>query len=299
MKENKITPIENQINNRILTIRNKQVMLDSDLAKLYGVETKRLNEQVKRNSERFPNDFCWQLTKKEYEFLRSQFATLETKGRGKYKKYLSYVFTEHGVAMLSSVLKSKVAIQINIQIINAFIKSRKIIKNNLVFISRLENLEEKQIKDKIEVDQKFEKVFKALETKKPEFGLFYENKMFDAYKFIADLVKSAQKRLILIDNFVDENTFYFLKNINKKIEITIYTKNLTKELTLIKNKFNSQYKDNVKLKEFKLSHDRFLIIDNDLYHLGASLKDLGKKWFGFSKMNDFLNEVLERLREIK
>ncbi len=206
MTEIKIIPIENQINSKILTIRGKQVMLDSDLANLYGVETKRLNEQVKRNFERFPKDFCWQLTKEEYEFLRSQIATLETKGRGKYKKYLPFVFTEHGVAMLSSVLNSKIAININIQIINAFIKSRKIIKNNLFFISRLENLEIKQIKDKIEVDKKFENVFKALEIKKPEFGIYYNDQIFDAYKFITDLVKSTKERLILIDNFVDENT---------------------------------------------------------------------------------------------
>jgi hypothetical protein len=295
MKENNIIAIEDQINNKILSVRDKQVMLDSDLADLYGVETRILNQAVKRNIKRFPIDFRFQLTKKEYNSLRSQFVILDVNSRGKHIKYLPFVFTEHGVTMLSSVLKSQTAVDINIKVVKAFIKSRKIIRNNFLVLDRLERVEINQLK----LDQKFEKIFKALETKKPEVGIYYNDQLFDAYKFITDLVKTAQKRLILIDNFVNENTFYFLKNVDKKVEVLIYTKNLTKELILIKDKFNSQFKTNLKLKEFKLSHDRFLIIDNDLYHLGASLKDLSKKWFGFSKMDGFLDEFLERLEKIE
>ena len=313
----KITQIE--IENRIFTIRGLQVMLDAHLAELYNVETKRLNEQVKRNSERFPESFMFQLTKQEWDFLqsqnaattsgsvlrsqnasleidnglKSQNATIENK-RGRHSKYLPYVFTEQGVAMLSAVLRSDIAVQVSIQIMQAFVNMRKFLLNNASVFQRLERIELKQI----QTDEKFEKIFKALESgqTKPDMGIFFDGQVFDAYTFAADLIKTATQSIVLIDNYIDESVLTLLSKRKESVSASIYTKEINKALQLDLKKHHTQYAP-IEVKTFTNSHDRFLIIDNkELYHIGASLKDLGKKWFAFSRMDSLVNELLERIK---
>jgi len=289
---------ESSIKQRIFVIRGVQVMIDSDLAELYKVPTKRLNEQVKRNIERFPNDFMFQLSSYELENLRSQFATtklnfIESNNEYGGRRYLPYVFTEQGVAALSGILKSKTAIEINLQIIRTFVSMRKFISSNAQIFQRLDRVELKQL----EHNHKFEKVFKAIEDKsiKPSKGIFFDGQIFDAYKFVSGLVKSAKKSIVLIDNYVDESVLVLFSKC-KDVEIIVYTKNLNKKLELDVNKFNSQY-SNLIIRKFNKSHDRFMIIDNkEVYHFGASLKDLGKKWFAFSKFDKKAVEMLDRLK---
>jgi phage regulator Rha-like protein len=282
-------------------------MLDSDLAKIYKVETKNLNRAVSRNIERFPEKFRFQLTQLEFDeyekSLRFQIGTLKNKdqslksqnailkkGRGQHSKYLPYVFTEQGVSMLSAVLRSETAIKVSILIIEAFVEMRKFISENAAIFQRLEKVEIKQI----ETDQKFEQIFTALEDKsiKPKQGIFYDGQIFDAYVFVADLIRSAKNSILLIDNYVDESVLELFTKRNKNVSVIIYTKNITQTLKQDLTKYNSQYQK-IEIKKFSKSHDRFLIIDDkELYHLGASLKDLGKKWFAFSKMEiDALNVI--------
>lgn len=279
---------ENQIKNKIYTIRGLQVMLDRDLAELYEVSTKRLNEQVKRNKERFPSDFMFKLTSNEKKELVAKCDHLKPLV---YSSQNPHVFTEQGVAALSGILKSGKAIEMNIKIVRAFVAMRKFISSNAQIFQRLDRVELEQI----EHDEKFEQIFKAIEDKgiKPSKGIFFDGQVFDAYKFVSGLVKSAKKSIILIDNYIDESVLTLFSV--KKINVIIYTKNLTKKLELDVKKFNSQY-GNISLKKFTKSHDRFMIIDNkEVYHFGASLKDLGKKWFAFSKFNKKSLKLLERL----
>ena len=307
-----------QIQNRIFTIRDKQVMIDSDLALLYNVEVKRLNEQVKRNIERFPDKFRFQLTKeelKEYEnSLRSQNATLgkdnkvlrlqneTSKEKRGGRRYLPYAFTEQGVAMLSAVLRSETAIKVSIQIIDAFVEMRKFISQNANLFQRVNNIEQKQIASdvkQIETDTKIDAILDAIEEKeiKPKQGIFFEGQIFDAYKFVSDLFRSAKTSILIIDNYVDDTVLTHLTKKKKTVKVSIYTKNLSEQLKLDAEKFNSQYK-NVTLEKFNKSHDRFIIIDDkDIYHFGASLKDLGKKWFAFSKFGKGALTILEKLEK--
>jgi len=284
---------ENRIKNKIYTIRGVQVIIDRDLAKLYDVDIKRLNEQVKRNMERFPEDFMFQLTASEYNSLRSQIATLE-QGRGKYRKYLPYVFTEQGVAMLSGVLRSDTAIKVSIQIMNSFIAMRRFISTNAQIFQKIGKVEQKLL----EHDSKFEQVFKLIEDKelKPEKGIFFDGQIFDAYKFVSDLIRNAKNSIVLIDNFVDDSVLTLFSKRRNNVSIVVYTKIITKQLRLDLDKHNSQY-PLIEIKEFKHSHDRFMIIDNkEVYHIGASLKDLGKKWFAFSKFDKDALRLLEKLK---
>ncbi|OHD89654.1 ORF6N domain-containing protein [Sulfuricurvum sp. RIFCSPLOWO2_12_FULL_43_24] len=316
---NKVTAsIDETIKTKIYTIRGMQVMLDSDLAELYGVETKNLNRAVNRNSDRFPQNFMFQLSEEEHqnlksqfatsslsdslrfqngtlddeESLRSQFVTLEN-SRGKHRKYLPYVFTEQGVAMLSAVLRSQSAVQMSIHIINAFVEMRKFISNNALIFQRLDSLEQKQSK----TDEKVEAIFNAIEDRsiKPKQGIFYDGQVYDAYLLVSDLIKSAKESIILIDNYVDESVLTLLSKRDMKVNATIYTKNITKQLELDLQKYNTQY-PTIELKKFDSSHDRFLLIDEkEVYHIGASLKDLGKKWFAFSKLDMGALNILEKL----
>ncbi|MDD2697654.1 MAG: ORF6N domain-containing protein [Arcobacteraceae bacterium] len=294
---NEIMVNEENIKSKIYTVRGLQVMLDSDLAELYGVETKVFNQAVKRNIERFPENFRFQLTDAEYKILRSQFVTLRLDSEnewGKHTKYLPYVFTEQGVSMLSAVLKSKIAVQVSIQIIEAFVNMRKFISNNALIFQRLETLENKQSKN----DEKFNKLFEALEDKtiKPKQGIFYDGEVFDAYRFVADLIRSAKNKIILIDNYVDDSVLTLFSK-NQNIDVMIYTQTISKQLTLDLEKYNAQYKA-IEIKSFKYSHDRFMIIDDvNIYHIGASLKDLGKKWFAFSKLDIESFGVLKKLEK--
>ncbi len=293
------------ISNKIHTIRGLQVMLDNDLAELYGVETKNLNRAVNRNIERFPLSFRFQLTEEEYENIRVQCATSSSKdslrfqfgtienGRGKHRKYLPYVFTEQGVSMLSAVLRSDMAIKVSIQIIEAFVNMRKIISNNAFIFQRLDLLEQKQFR----TDEKIDSVLSALEdkTKKPSEGIFFDGQIYDAYAFVNDLLKSAKSEVVLIDNYIDD-TIFTLFSKYQNLTFKVYTQTISKQLKLDYQKYCSQY-NNIELQEFKKAHDRFLILDNkEMYHIGASLKDLGKKWFAFSKFEIEYWDILRRLK---
>ena len=290
MVKKSLIPSNNYFIKRIQTIRGTQVMIDGDLAELYEVPTKRLNEAVKRNIERFPEDFMFRLSEKEKNELVAKCDHLNLL---KFSYQLPYVFTEQGVASLSGVLKSKKAIEVNIQVIRAFVTMRKFISKNAELFRRLDNVEKKQI----EYDSKFELVFDAIEDKEfiKKQGIFYDGQIFDVYQFISDLIKDAQNSIILIDNYVDDSILTLFSKRQKNVKVIIYTKSISKQLRLDLEKFNSQYPI-IEIKEFKKSHDRFLIIDNkEIYHIGASLKDLGKKWFAFSKIEQ---DSLKFLRKI-
>ena len=287
---NKLTNTLTSIENKIYTIRGLQVMLDRDLADLFGVETRRLNEQVKRNIQRFPSEFMFQLTKEEFENLMSQIAT-SSLGHGGLRKE-PFVFTEQGVSMLSAVIKSQTAIEMSIQIIKSFVNMKRFLSNNAQIFNRLENLEKQQLNTNTKIDN----ILDAIEDKsiKPKQGIFYDGQIFDAYNFISDLVRDAQKSIVLIDNYVDDSVLILFSK-NQNIDITIYSKTISKQLKLDLEKYNQQYRP-IKAIKFDNSHDRFMIIDKtEVYHIGASLKDLGKKWFAFSKFN---NDSVEILRKI-
>ncbi|RRJ89813.1 ORF6N domain-containing protein [Paenimyroides tangerinum] len=289
--ENSIIP-QKDIENRIYSIRGKQVMLDTDLANIYQVETKVFNQAIKRNAERFPKNFCFQLTSEEWEVLRSQIVTLNT-GRGQHRKYLPFVFTEQGIAMLSGVLKSTVAIRVSIEIMNAFVEMRKMLISNAALFHRLDKIELRQL----ESDQKFEEIFKALESDKlhSEKGVFYNGQVFDAYTFVSDIIRRAKSSIILLDNYVDDTVLTLLGKRSDNVTATIYTKNISNQLRLDLQRYNSQYLP-IEVEIFSNAHDRFLIIDDtELYHIGASLKDLGKKWFAFSRMDIEVARMLQLL----
>lgn len=278
-----------QIESRIFTFRGLQVMVDSNLAELYQVEVKRLNEQVKRNIERFPISFRFQLNEDEKKELVANCDRFDTL---KHSSSNPYAFTEQGVAMLSAVLRSNTAINVSIEIINAFVAMRKLLQENHLLFSRLDKIELKQL----ETDQKFEKIFKALEFNPlPRQGIFYHGQIFDAWIFATDLVKAANKSIILIDNYVDETVLTLLSKRKKNVTAEIFTQKISKQFQLDLLKYNSQY-DKIEVKEFSKSHDRFLIIDQkEVYFIGASLKDLGKKWFAFSKISLDAEQMVKKL----
>ncbi len=285
---------EQNIKDKIFTIRGVQVLLDRDLAELYGVETRVLNQAVKRNLKRFPERYMFQLTKQELNNWMSQIVISNKELMG--IRTMPYVFTEQGVSMLSAVLHSETAIEISIQIIDAFVSMRRFLSKNAGIFQRLDNVERNQLEYQIKTDKNFDKVFKALEDKsiKPKQGIFFDGQIFDAYKFINDLIKTTKKQIILIDNYIDENTLLLFSKL-KKVQVTIFTKTISKKLELDLEKYNAQYNP-IKIKKFKNSHDRFLIIDNKkVYHFGASLKDLGKKWFGFNKFEIDAIDMLKKL----
>jgi len=294
--------------NLIYTVRGVQVMLDEDLAMVYKVDLKRLNEQVKRNSDRFPTAFRFQLTKEEWEILRSQIATLETKpkniksqiatldddGRGKHRKYLPYVFTEQGVSMLSAVLHSETAVKASIAIMNAFVEMRRLMVDHAALFQRIDRLELRLNAN----DKKFEQIFKALDSGKPEpvSGIFYDGQIFDAHAFVSDLIRKARKSLVLIDNYIDDTVFTLFLKRKTGVKVTFYTRNISPQLKLDAEKHKAQHAP-VEVKPIAVAHDRFLIIDDtELYHIGASVKDLGKKWFAFSRMDTEVADLLKLLK---
>lgn len=281
---------EKQIQNKIYTIRGAQVMLDRDLAELYSVETRALKQAVKRNIERFPSDFMFELTEIEIDSMVSQSVIPSKKYFGGAKPF---VFTEQGVATISGVLTNKVASEIHINIMRAFVQMRRFISNNALIFERLDSLEKKQF----QTDDKIDTILNAIEFKdaKPKQGIFYDGQMFDAYVFVSDLIKSAKSSIVLIDNYVDESVLMLLSKRASACKATIYTKSISKELKLDLQKHNSQYAK-IEIKEFKDAHDRFMILDEkEIYHIGASLKDLGKKWFAFSRFESSAIEMLGKL----
>jgi len=310
----------NEIQSRIFTIRGLQVMVDSDLAELYGVEIRALNQAVKRNIKRFPENFRFQLSSEELEnlrcqivtssgslnlksqfatsnadSLRSQIVTLET-GRGKHRKYLPYAFTEQGVSMLSAVLRSETAVKVSIQIMDAFVGMRRFMANNAAILGRLETVEQKQRL----TDTRLDKVFEAIEAKdiKPTQGIFFDGQVFDAYVFFNDLIRQAKHSIVLIDNFVDDSTLMQLSKRPEGVRAVILTKAISARLRQDLKKHNAQYPP-ITIHAFSHSHDRFLILNGEtVYHIGASLKDLGKKWFAFSRMDKAALSIMQRVEDM-
>ena len=279
-----------KIEDMIFEIRGKQVILASDVAKLYGEETRRINEVVKRNINRFPEDFCFKLTKEEVNELcsRSQFAILnsEIKSRGYNMKYLPYVFTEHGVMMLSGLLKSEIAARVNVSIINAFIKMKKYVSNNLLTLNNYSNM----LIDHEERIKLLENTFSKFDTFSNE--LLFEGQIYDAHSLLLDIFNTSKKSIVIIDNYISKELLDVLSKTNK--DVIIHTKNIDNNLI---NKYQSQY-NNITIKINKSFHDRFIIIDNNiLYHCGASFKDLGKKCFAISKIDniEMINDINSRL----
>ena len=299
--------VNSSVEKMIQVIRDKQVLLDRDLATLYGVETKRINEQVKRNKERFPEDFCFLLTMEETKILRSQNATLEKESanlKGKHSKYRSLAFTEQGIAMLSSVLKSETAIRVNIAIMRAFVAARQILMQNGGLVNRLSNVESKMLEQDArlqEHDHKFDTIFEAMDRGELQSkGLYYNNQMFDAYVFVCGLIRQAKRRIVLVDRYVDEKVLAMMLKRNKGVSMTIYTYDKSKVFEVDLATYNAQYADSpIEILPCYGMHDRFLFIDNIAYHFGASLKDLGTSTFFFSKEDFTLDEVLKKSEETR
>ena len=287
------------IRNMIYTVRNQQVMLDNDLAKLYQVETKRLNEAVKRNIARFPEEFRFQLNEEETEFLRSQIATLnENDGRGKHRKYLPYVFTEQGIAMLSAVLRSDTAIQTSIVIMKSFVEMRHFMADNSILFERISAIELKQLTYQKQTDKKLEQVFEFIsEPEESNQKVFFDGQIYDAFSLLVSLIQKAEKEITLIDGYLDIGTLNLLAKKNTGVSVTVYTHQNTKLTDIDLINFNSQYPD-LLVKYTNAFHDRFLILDREIaYHIGASLKDAGKKAFEVTLINDkkITEDILQRL----
>ena len=313
--ENEKLIIKDDISNEkikklIYTIRGKQVMLDSDVAMLYHYQTKRINEAVKRNKERFPENFCFQLTTEEIENIKmpnvvlnfksennwSQFATSSKseniKHRG--KKYLPYAFTEQGIAMLSGLLKNDIAVQVSINIMNVFVEMRKFLIQNGQIFERLTNIEYKLL----EHDKKFNEVFNQLQVEENiKQKIFFEGQIYDAYSLISDIIKKANKKILIIDNYIDDSVLKMLTKKNNNVEVIILTSDKSNIQQIDIQKFNKEYPI-LKVAKTNKFHDRFIIIDNEeMYHLGASIKDLGKKCFGINKIEDV--EIIEKILNYK
>ena len=302
-KENNIAPTDEELNvvtyetenikNLIYCIRGKQVMLDSDVARLFEYETKDINRNVRNNIDRFPEYYCFQLTEEEYESLRCKFFTL--KGRGQHRKYLPYVFTEHGITMIAGILKSKVAINVSIKIVDTFVEMRKFIVNNGQVFQRLTNVEYKML----EHDKKFDEVFNELQkNKETEFKqqIFFNGQIWDSYSLIIDIIKMAKEKILIIDNYIDDSILKMLSKKNKDVEVVILTSQNSNLTKLDIDKFNKQYPI-LKIAKTDKFHDRFIVIDSkELYHVGASLKDAGKKCFAISKIEDM--EYIEKISKL-
>ena len=281
------------IKSLIYTVRGKQVMLDSDVAMLYHYETKNINKAMKRNINRFPEDFCFQLTEKEVENLRFQIGTssLNKENYGG-RRYLPYVYTEQGISMLAGVLKNEIAIQVSISIIRAFIEMRRFISLNGQIFQEISDIKGQLL----EHDKKFDEVFDELQRKQEtEFkqSIFFDGQIFDAYSLIIDIIRQARQKILIIDNYIDDSILKMLSKKNKNVEVVIFTTQNSNIRKLDIQKFNKQYPV-LKLAYTNKFHDRFIVIDNkELYHIGASLKDLGKKCFAISKIED--DEYVNRI----
>lgn len=282
----------------IMNIRGMQVMVDRDLAILYGVENKRLNEQVRRNIERFPERFRFQLTKEETNEL---VANCDRLNALKHSTVMPYVFTEQGISMLSTVLHSQIAIAVSIKIMDAFVAMRRFITTNAQLFQRLETIEYHQLEMKQHqevADKRIDEVFKRLDANIPPMqGIFYDGQVFDAYRFVSDLMRKAKRSIVLIDNYVDDTVLTLLDKRENGVTATIYTQRISNQFQLDVERHNAQY-SLIEIKQFNKAHDRFLLIDDEVYHIGASIKDLGKKWFGFTLMHDITAaELINKIKE--
>ncbi len=276
----------------IYTIRGKQVMLDSDVAMLYQYETKNINKAVKRNLDRFPEDFCFQLTELEFQNLRFQFGTLNKKvNNGDVtRKYLPYVFTEQGISMLSGVLKNEIAVKVSVNIMRAFVEMRKFLMINGQIFERLTNMEYKLL----EHDKKFDEVFNQLQLEDNiKQRIFFEGQIWDGYSIIVDIIKKANNKILIIDNYVDDSVLKMLAKKKNNVEVVILTSDKSNIENLDVKKFNKEYPV-LKVAKTNKFHDRFIVIDNkEMYHLGASIKDLGKKCFAINKIEDM--KIIEKI----
>ena len=296
-----LLPIQNtdpqQIESKILTVRGVQVMIDKDLAVLYGIQTGRMNEQVKRNMERFPEHFRFQMTEMERDEVIANCDNLKDL---KFNPSLPYCFTEQGVAMLSAVLHTPTAVHISIQIMEAFVQMRHTLAANRQIIQRLETIEHHQLsmsQRQAETDNRLDEVFRLLDEARPapKQGIFFDGQVYDAYQLVSDLVRKAKKSIVLIDNYIDDTVLTLLDKRKKGVKATVYTKRLTRQLQLDLQRHNRQYAA-IEVRSFNKTHDRFLLIDSDVYHLGASVKDLGQRWCAFSRINDFsAKELLAKI----
>ena len=296
MEENKLE-IQNELANEdikklIYTIRGKQVMLDSDVAMLYHYETKKINQTVKRNIQRFPEKFCFKLTEEELEIMWSQIVTTSRLEDNKYrsKKYLPYVFTEQGIAMLSGLLKNEIAIQVSINIMDAFVEMRKFLMLNGQVFERLTSMEYKLL----EHDKKFDEVFNQLQLEENiKQRIFFDGQIYDAYSIIIDIIKRANSKILIIDNYIDDSVLKMLVKKKNNVEVVILTSDKSNIENLDIKKFNKEY-PTLKVAKTNKFHDRFIVLDNkEMYHLGASIKDLGKKCFGINKIEDI--EIIDKV----
>ena len=279
-----------EIKNLIYIVRGKQVMLDSDVARLFGYQTKDLNRNVKNNIERFPEYYCFQLTEEEYKSLRCKNFTLNKNGRGQHRKYMPYVFTEHGITMLAGLLKSNIAVNISIKIVNTFIEMRKFLIQNGQVFDRISTLEYKQLEN----EKNFDKIFNMLQNKdNVKQKIFFEGQIWDSYSLIIDIIKKANNKIVIIDNYIDDSILKMLAKKKNNVESVIITSEKSNISKLDIQKFNKEYPV-LKVAKTKKFHDRFILIDNKiLYHWGASIKDLGKKCFAINKIEDI--EIIKKL----
>ena len=282
--------LNKDIKDLIYTIRGMQVMLDSDVANLFKYTTKNINKSVKNNAERFPEYYCFQLTTKEYNSLMTRRYNIIKIGRSNTRKYLPYVFTEYGITMLAALLKSEVAVNISIKIVNTFMQMRKNFSENNQVFERLTSLEYKLLEQEKKINNilgelKFEENIKQ--------KIFFKGQIYDAYSIIIDIIKSANKKILIIDNYIDDNVLKMLSKKKKDVEVTILTSIKSNIEKLDIKKFNKEYPI-LKLEKTNKFHDRFIIVDNkEMYHLGASIKDLGKKCFGINKIEDI--KIVEKI----
>ena len=284
-----------EIQNLIYTIRGKQVMLDSDVARLYHTETKKINQAVKRNIERFPEDFCFSLNLNEFRNLKSQFVTSSLDGKNEYggRRKLPIVFTEQGIAMLSGLLRNDIAVQVSINIMNAFVKMRHFLNENGKVFERMTSMEYKLL----EHDKKFDLVFDKLQEKRIEKQrIFFDGQIYDAYSLIIEIIKKAENKITIIDNYIDDSILKMLSKKQDNVNVILLTSNKSNIQNIDIQKFNKQY-PTIKLAHTNAFHDRFIIIDEkELYHLGASIKDLGKKCFAINKIEN--EEIIKVMKNV-
>lgn len=285
-----------EIKKQIISIRGTEIILDRDLSLMYGVETRVLKQAVRRNINRFPEEFMFELAENEINLMVSQ-SVIPSKSY--FGGSAPYAFTEQGVAMVSAVLNSPTAVQVSIQIMKAFVFVRSILNTNYNINRQLIELENKQVAFELSTNNRFDVVFDAISSKQltPQEGIFFDGQIFDAWKFVSDIIKTAKTSIHLIDNYVDETVLILLSKREKAVKAIIYTQKISKQFRLDIEKHNAQY-EKIEVREFSKSHDRFLIVDNrDVYHIGASLKDLGRKWFAFSKMEWAANDIIQRVND--
>lgn len=297
-----LVPME-AIQNLVYVVRGKQVMLDSDLARLYQVETFNLNKARKRNEKRFPEDFCFQLTKEEYQNLKFQFGISSFEGNEHGgRRTLPYVYTEQGIAMLSAVLRSDIAVQVSIKIMKTFVEMRKYMAHTSLILEEMNQIKMKQIADQQRNEERFEQVFDYIaEHQESNQKIFFAGQIFDAFSLLSKIIGQAEKSIVLIDGYVDVGTLNILAKKKAKVAVCIYTSSKTKLTAQDVTKFNAQY-PTLNIKYTKVFHDRFLILDeNKAFHIGASLKDAGKKCFGISQIEDegVIRDILGRLQSGK